>query len=206
MFDKEENKDTYFKLRCRKFIEMMRRCTELSAAPSSPLSFSKLREGKQTASSVGRSEGDDGVPLGRLDSDGLDHHMELDGHGDPQSTSAEDADNDDDGMTDSTDSQKWTMMRHSELLNAAIAYGSGLQVEFSSDTRPEVKKALNDTFALIAYVDARDSVLGELMEGKGRVEIAEEVNGAILGMFSLSFQRSIDRSYNGTSIADCVGA
>ena len=72
-------------------------------------------------------------------------------------------------------------MQQNNLLNDAIQYGMELQAEFSGDSRKEVKKALNDTFALIAYTDARDSVLAEMMEGKGRVEIAEQVNGAILG-------------------------
>ena len=83
-------------------------------------------------------------------------------------------------------STKSAAINHSNLLNAAIQYGMELQAEFSTDSRPTVKKALNDTFALIAYTDARESVLGDLMEGKGRVEIAEQVNGAILGMSKAS--------------------
>ncbi|KAG9724087.1 hypothetical protein KCU73_g13521, partial [Aureobasidium melanogenum] len=58
--------------------------------------------------------------------------------------------------------------------------GQELKAEFNDDPRPAVRKALDDTFALIAYQDARESVVGGLMEGKGRVEIAEEVNSAIL--------------------------
>lgn len=71
---------------------------------------------------------------------------------------------------------------HDNLLIEALEFGQELKAEFSDDLRPAVVKALDDTFALIAYQDARESVVGGLMEGKGRVEIAEEVNSAILGM------------------------
>jgi len=88
----------------------------------------------------------------------------------------------DDSMDSSSDHLKPSqakLTQHS-LLTEALNYGRELSVEFSSDPRPAVKQALNDTFALIAYTDARESVVGGLMEGKGRVEIAEEVNAAIL--------------------------
>lgn len=77
--------------------------------------------------------------------------------------------------------EKSAIISHHSLLTDALEYGRELKAEFSNDHRPAMKQALNDTFALIAYTDARDSIVGGLMEGKGRVEIAEEVNAAILG-------------------------
>ena len=96
-----------------------------------------------------------------------------------------------------SDSNSTLLTQHS-LLTQALEYGRELNAEFSHDTRPAVRQALNDTFALIAYTDARDSVVGGLMEGKGRVEIAEEVNAAILGT-NKHLLRFLKCCTNGTS-------
>lgn len=72
------------------------------------------------------------------------------------------------------------------LNNEALLYGRELQREFKDDPRREVKEALEETFALIAYPDARESSLGFLLEEEGRVPVAEELNGAILGEFFFS--------------------
>lgn len=79
------------------------------------------------------------------------------------------------------------LTRQADLVNEALLYGQELQSEFKDDTRREVKQALKDTFALIAYPDARESSLAPLLEAEGRTSVAEELNSAILGkmMFSL---------------------
>ena len=69
-----------------------------------------------------------------------------------------------------------------QLTANTIAYGQELRAEFANDTRREVKQALNDTFALIAYENAKESSLAPLLEIDGRVPVAEELNSAILGM------------------------
>lgn len=81
-----------------------------------------------------------------------------------------------------------SVMDSEQLLVDALEFGQELKAEFSDDPRPAVRKALDDTFALIAYQDARESIVGGLMEGKGRVEIAEEVNSAILGKSCFAFR------------------
>lgn len=70
--------------------------------------------------------------------------------------------------------QQWTAK--------TIAYGQELGAEFANDARREVKQALKDTFALIAYEDAKESSLAPLLDTEGRVPVAEELNSAILGM------------------------
>merc|ERR1711977_788441 len=55
-----------------------------------------------------------------------------------------------------------------------------LQQEFGNDPRPHVKKQLQDLFAIIAYQNPADSPISGLLDQRGRAEIAEEVNGAIL--------------------------
>lgn len=69
-----------------------------------------------------------------------------------------------------------------QLTANTIAYGQELGAEFANDPRREVKQALKDTFALIAYENAKESSLAPLLEINGRVPVAEELNSAILGM------------------------
>jgi len=152
----EENRDVYFRLRCRRFIEMIRRSYEGSMNKSS----NGHRGGKQN----------------NYDSDVFDHQMELDDQLQRETRPAGDA------MDMDQDDGRSATTRNNDLLTEAIQYGMELQIEFSADAKKEMHRELNETFALIAYTDARDSALAGLMEGKGRVEIAEQVNGAILGI------------------------
>lgn len=71
-----------------------------------------------------------------------------------------------------------------QLTANTIAYGQELGAEFANDPRREVKQALKDTFALIAYENAKESSLAPLLEIDGRMPVAEELNSAILGMSS----------------------
>ncbi|KAI4717084.1 SPRY-domain-containing protein [Aureobasidium sp. EXF-10727] len=174
VLDREENKDIYFKLRCH------------------PPAVAQKAAGK--------------LPQKLPSSNGatFDHQMELDDQLHRESHAPiippmpvpspfnpgirfGDGANGDDGKEDSMDTAPddfhsvSSSMDSEQLLVEALEFGQELKAEFSDDPRPAVRKALDDTFALIAYQDARESVVGGLMEGKGRVEIAEEVNSAILG-------------------------
>ncbi|GAB7341786.1 hypothetical protein MBLNU457_g0116t2 [Dothideomycetes sp. NU457] len=150
VLEAEENRDVYFRLRCRKFIEMIRRSYEGS--------MSKPSNGHKTNNNT----------------DGFDHQMELDDQLQRETRPAgDDMDMDHDDGRSST-------ARNNDLLTEAVQYGMELRIEFGADSKKEIDKELTDTFGLLAYTDARDSALAGLMEGKGRVEIAEQVNGAIL--------------------------
>jgi hypothetical protein len=81
---------------------------------------------------------------------------------------------------DTEDDSRDRNTRYADLLENTIRYGQELKSEFSGDLRREDKKALEDTFALIAYPDARESSLAPLLEVSGRVPVAEELNSAIL--------------------------
>ena len=94
----------------------------------------------------------------------------------------DDTENNGDGMDGVEDTA--TFGRQMQLMNEAVQYGQELQLEFKDDPRREVKQALEDTFALIAYPDARESSLAPLLELGGRVPVAEQLNGAILGASS----------------------
>ena len=73
-------------------------------------------------------------------------------------------------------------MRDEQLLQEAMMYGQVLMQEYRDENR-EYKRTLDQVFSLIAYSDAKSSVHGHLLDPKGRVAVAEELNSAILGTF-----------------------
>lgn len=78
-----------------------------------------------------------------------------------------------------------TMSADGELLvQDMLAYGQELQEEFADDTSKEVRAALEEAFALMAYSNPlKVKEMAGLMDQKGRVAVAEELNSAILSMF-----------------------
>ncbi len=72
------------------------------------------------------------------------------------------------------------------LTRETIKYGQELQSEWRDDGRREIKKALEETFSLMAYEDPKHSVVAHLLEPSGRVPVAEDLNSAILGAFVFS--------------------
>ena len=102
----------------------------------------------------------------------------------PDSHSLEDDEEDDDADADAEAAEA----RHAKLMQDTIIYGMELKAEFANDSRREVKRALEDTFALIAYENVGESSLAPLLDAKGRGPVAEELNGRILGKhLSFSF-------------------
>ncbi|KAI9692144.1 MAG: hypothetical protein M1822_006374 [Bathelium mastoideum] len=161
-----DNESIYFKLKCRKFIEMIRTCNMLSNAGSVP----------RTSTPNG---------FARKGKDVLSQEMEVDGQ------FGGEADNWDAMDTEGTD----TTAKYAALLQETITYGQELRSEFSGDARREVQKALQDTFALIAYTDASQSNLASLLEISGRVPVAEELNSAILVSLGKSSAAALERLY-----------
>lgn len=98
------------------------------------------------------------------------HEMELDGHEIPQNC---------DQMQ--TEDLTINQSDHSSLLQETILYGTELSAEFRDDPRKEVKKALEDAFALMAYQQPLNANgVAYLLDPSGRVSVAEELNSAIL--------------------------
>lgn len=176
-----DNENIYFKLRCRKFIEMIRRCSELNAqirpVPTPPSKHSTISNNKRNS----------------VATDDYDFEMELDEqlgvHNPPPSWDTKDQDDDIDDEDDIEDKEA----RYNQLTQEMIAYGMELKIEFANDPRREVKKALEDTFALIAYENARESSLAPLLEVSGRIPVAEELNGAILVSLGKSSSAALER-------------
>jgi len=149
---------------------MIRRCNEMTAQchpvptpPSKRSTASTLNKRNSTAT------------------DEYDFEMELDEqlgvHNPPPSWDNKDEDEELDDEDDMEDKE----MKLQQMTQDTISYGMELRQEFANDPRREVKRALEDTFALIAYENVRESSLAPLLETAGRVPVAEELNSAILG-------------------------
>ena len=68
-----------------------------------------------------------------------------------------------------------------DLVREAISYGTSLATEYAHDSREDVQKALRDIFSLMAYQNPlKEKEVAHLLDRKGRVMVAEELNSAIL--------------------------
>jgi hypothetical protein len=149
---------------------MIRHCGELNAQCHAPTPSSK----RSTAASTHNKRNSQLT-------DEYDFEMELDEQlGVHNPTPSWDNKDQVDDLEDDDDIED-TQAKYQQATQETIQYGQELQREFASDQRREVKRALEDTFALIAYADARESSLAPLLEVSGRVPVAEELNSAILG-------------------------
>ncbi|KAE8144715.1 hypothetical protein BDV25DRAFT_145347 [Aspergillus avenaceus] len=160
----------HFKLRCRKFLEMMRRCNEPSMAASKK---AKVSNGLSDSSAV------------------FDEEMELDEqihHGDGW---------DADGMD--TEEPENTA-RFNELLTEAVEYGQQLRLDYPNNERGGDKKMLDDIFSLVAYPDPKQSVHGHYLDPAGRIAVAEELNSAILVSLGKSSSAALERLYQQTEV------
>lgn len=147
----ERNPPIVFRLKCRKFVELIRKCADTQTLP--PDRAAKSSNGLLHAS----------------DTEVFEQDMELDeqmNEGDQwDEMDTEDAENN---------------MRYEQLLQEAMMYGQVLVQEYRDESR-EYKRTLEQVFSLIAYPDAKSSIHGHLLDPKGRVAVAEELNSAILG-------------------------
>ena len=125
---------------------------------------------------------------GHVGEDGATFDMDLDMDDVPNGAKMDGSDE-----MDTSDDVQDGLARSDQLQQQAIAYGQELQAEFKDDPRREVKKALEDTFSLIAYEDARKSKMAWLMHTDGRATVAEELNGAILVSLGKSSAAALER-------------
>lgn len=135
------NESVLFRLKCRKFIEMIRREAEINLNGSNTRSHNN-------------------------------------GHNHPPPTS-EDMELDED--TDGLDGRMDTTGGSRDLTQVALQYGQALQAEYAGDARREVRTTLDEIFSLMAYQNPlKESKVAHLLDRKGRLAVAEELNSAIL--------------------------
>ncbi|KAF1914301.1 CTLH/CRA C-terminal to lish motif domain-containing protein [Ampelomyces quisqualis] len=177
-----DNENIYFKLRCRKFIEMIRHCNEMNTQ-CHPVSTPPWK--RSTASTANKRNS--------TATDEYDFEMELDEQLGVHNPTPSWDNKDEIGELDDEDDLEGKEMKLQQLTQDMITYGMELRAEFANNPKREVKRALEDTFALIAYENVRESALAPLLETTGRVPVAEELNSAILVSLGKSSSAALER-------------
>ncbi|KIW34975.1 uncharacterized protein PV07_01704 [Cladophialophora immunda] len=167
-----ENPDILFRLKCRKWIELIDKSTELDTPKHAPGHERKASNRPENVSGV---------------DDDFAQDMELDEQ--PNGSSRANGI----GKSRANDSA----LQHDQLLNEAMLYGQELHREFR-DVDEEYAKALRDIFSLVAYDDPRGSVNGHLLDPAGRVTVAEELNSAILVSLGRSPSAALETAWKQT--------
>ncbi|KAK4169198.1 hypothetical protein QBC43DRAFT_86702 [Cladorrhinum sp. PSN259] len=179
-----DSEQVFFRLRCRKFIEMIRREAELN------MILSSRRGGGAGGAGGGEFEDEE-----MLDDEEDDDGWEEEG---------------DDGVAlsrkkrDAHEPYEADLARLEKLSQEAIAYGQELRTQFASsdgDVRPEISKHLDEIFALIAYSNPLTvPAVAHLLDGTGRVTVAEELNSAILTSLGKSSRAALGNVYAQTCV------
>jgi hypothetical protein len=149
---------------------MIRRCNELTAQCQPVPTPASKRSNASTQNKRNSTATDE-----------YDFEMELDEQLGVHNPTPSWDNKDENEELDDEDEMEDKETKREQMTQDTIAYGMELRAEFANDPRREVKRALEDTFALIAYENVRESALAPLLETAGRVPVAEELNSAILG-------------------------
>ena len=148
-----DNPRILFRLRCRKFVEMMQFTSTPvpTRKPSSKSLKNKSLPGIAT----------DGV---------FEQEMDVDENG---------VHDDWDRMeTEEADGQYG---RFEDRIEQALKYAQELKQDYRDDKSKETTEFLLDIFSLFAYEDPRSSASAHVLDPGGRGPVAEELNSAILG-------------------------
>jgi len=168
----KDNELLYFRLRRRKLVEMIREVAETVHGDNT---------GYMKNSYNGTPHED------------FNHDMDID---DPLNGGSEW-----DGMDVEDEETNRIKANHvKNELDAAVEYGQQLRVEFSSDSRPEIKKPLDEAVSLLAYTDPKSSVLAHLLDEGGRIADGEELNSAILVSLGKSSAAALEQLVKQTSV------
>lgn len=163
-----DNEQVYFRLRCRKFIEMIRKEAELNLLLEKRGVTQKQPPPRYQDIGLGLKQEEDEEMLDT--SNGTSN-----GFGKSQPAWDDDA-----TMNDNT-AEDDSLGTLSKLSQDALAYGIELRTEFAADPRREVSKHLDEIFALIAYPNPlKVKEVAHLLDRAGRGVVAEELNSAIL--------------------------
>ena len=73
-------------------------------------------------------------------------------------------------------------IQYEEALNTAISYGQALSHDYHSDPRPELQQLFHKTFGIVAWEDPSEegSGMADIVGHQSRTALAHEINEAIL--------------------------
>ena len=162
------NPQILFRLKCRKWVELFSKAVDLKAQQT---------DSKQKQKAASNGFGGHGNQDSAVVEDDFAQDMELD---EQQAIDTEGVSLPSNAQL-SSDLDATSTDQYDELLNEAMTYGQVLQRDYRDAEDIEWSKTLRDIFSLVAYESPRDSVHGSLLDRKGRVAVAEELNSAILG-------------------------
>ena len=170
----------YFRLKCRKFVEMMRLSTEyLDAASKGPTTSPQKLNKKGSVNGHHATAHSD---------DELEPDMDLDDP--PIQVTGKHIDQDWDRMEteehQETEQPFSATFKHQELLQEIIQYGRELKQQFKEDQSKLVTDTMTEIFGMLAYSDPRESEQAHLLETYERVPVAEALNSAILGKLNIT--------------------
>ena len=148
----QDNSQIYFRLRCRKFVEMIRQSAEIRDEPPS-------KQNKSVNGSATANAGDD------IEAD-MDLDDQMNGEDDWDKVDTKDPD--------------IGGKRH-DLVQEIVRYGQELKNEFRNDKSKMVHDTFTDIWSFYAYEDPRKATVAHLLHRAGRIPVAEELNSAILG-------------------------
>jgi hypothetical protein len=187
-----DNEQVYFRLRCRKFIEMIRKEAEHNI----------MLEERGAIHTNGR---------GQATSDNDEEMLEAEpGHNAFHGTATTTNGDGDMDMAEAGEGAGGSDSAAglSKLSQEALLYGVELQAEFAGDSRRETVKQLDDISSLFAYPNPlKVKEVAHLLDGSGRVAVAEELNSAILSKplpvfyhYPIPFPVAITRLYYDVSV------
>ncbi|KZW01983.1 SPRY-domain-containing protein [Exidia glandulosa HHB12029] len=192
----------YFKLRCRKFGEMIIEAAEVRRRQQQAQAREQLaaqRRMDEVAQGVllEEEEEDDYQEEDSMDVDDDAMHTSTNGHAHPHSNGAATT-----GAVLDTAMLKGKMKAtDSEMeMQRALEYGRALNVEYASDMRPEVQELFRRTSVLWAFDSPREQggALTEYASQAARAELANELNQAILESQGKPAQPALERLYRHT--------
>ncbi|KAJ6261718.1 hypothetical protein Dda_2516 [Drechslerella dactyloides] len=174
------NEQINFRLRCRKFIEMMRQSAELvnggrKKAPPPPGSGSKNK---------GRT----------FETLADDEDVDM-GEDDGETRSDWDMENGAEDYINSTGSES---LGPTEMLEKLLEYGQQMQRDFKD--KPELQDEMEEVFSLWAYPDPMVSPVAHLLSIDGRAPVAEALNSAILVSLGKSSKAPLERLVQQTTV------
>ena len=160
-----------FKLRCRKFVELILETTEMKKK------MKRIREREveqpKTMDSAQDVWMEEEMNMD-IDEDAPDNQLV-----EPPASSRPS------GITldpEASVSADGFALQYEIALNAAILYGQSLSSDYQSDPRPELQRLFKNTFGIVAWEDPLEAgaPIADLVGHESRVALAHELNQAIL--------------------------
>ncbi|KDR85244.1 hypothetical protein GALMADRAFT_233989 [Galerina marginata CBS 339.88] len=183
-----------FKLRCRKFVELILETTEMKK--------------KMKAIRAGEAEKHKSTDV--VQNPWTDEEMDMDIDEDaslyPASRTlpGDSFDRTMNGSQNDSTSAENIASQYESALNLAIVYGQKLSNDYQSDPRPELQQLFKNTFGIVAWEDPLEAggPIADLAGHDARVALAHELNQAILRSQGRPAQPALETLYRHASV--CV--